>query len=90
MAPYAESVATVSSTGKVTATGIGYADITAAFRGETYTVSVTVGTPIATVADLNALSNAYRDAEDQTKAPDLWDSGRIYVLAKDIDFAAAI
>lgn len=84
-----ESVATVSSTGKVTATGIGYADITAAFRGETYTVSVTVGTPIATVADLNALSNAYRDAEDQTKAPDLWDSGRIYVLAKDIDFAGA-
>lgn len=84
-----ESVVTVSGTGKVTATGIGYADVTAAFRGETYTVSVTVGTPIATVADLNALSYAYRDAEDQTKAPDLWGSDRIYVLAKDIDFGGA-
>lgn len=83
------AIVTIDDSGVLTAQGIGRATVTAEFLGDLYDVSVTVGTPIASVEDLNVLSNAYRNAEDKDVCPALWRGDQIFVLAHDIDFSGA-
>ena len=83
------AIVTIDNEGILTAHSIGRATVTAEFLGDSYPIAVTVGMPIASPGDLNALANAYRNAEDKNVCPALWKADQIFVLAHDIDFHGA-